>query len=125
MTNNNNNNTDNTMITKLDKALTVNFVFDSLDNETILNPSFFVIGVKLNKAMKTNGIATRHFSEMMKQLEDKITLRKETLETKSTTTTCREWTVRNDSMTQEEKQEAARACGIREREIAAAKKAAK
>ena len=47
------------------------------------------------------------------------------MKTTSTTITCREWTVRNDSMTQEEKQEAARACVIREREIAAAKKAAK
>ena len=123
--NNNNNNGNNNMTSQLKINLTINGVFDSLQEDTILNPSFFVIGLKLNEAMKTNGIATRHFSEMMKQLEDKITLRKETLETKSTTTTCREWTVRNDSMTQEEKQEAARACGIREREIAAAKKAAK
>jgi hypothetical protein len=81
MTNNDTNKRNGTkMITKLDKSLTINFVFDSLSNETILNPSFFVIGLKLNKAMKTNGIATRHFSDMMQRLEDKITLRKETLE---------------------------------------------
>ena len=68
------------MTSQLKINLTINGVFDSLQEDTILNPSFFVIGLKLNKAMKTNGIATRHFSEMMKQLEDKITLRKETLE---------------------------------------------
>ena len=68
------------MTSQLKINLTINGVFDSLQEDTILNPSFFVTGLKLNKAMKTNGIATRHFSEMMKQLEDKITLRKETLE---------------------------------------------
>ena len=68
------------MTSQLKINLTINGVFQNLKEDTILNPSFFVIGVKLNKAMKLNGIATRHFSEMMKQLEDKITLRKETLE---------------------------------------------
>ena len=68
------------MTSQLKINLTINGVFDSLQEDTILNPSFFIIGVKLNKVMKTNGIATRHFSEMMKQLEDKITLRKKTLQ---------------------------------------------
>jgi len=77
MTNNNGN---NNMTSQLKMNLTINGVFDSLQEDTILNPSFFIIGVKLNKAMKTNGIATRHFSDMMKQLEDKITLRKKTLQ---------------------------------------------
>jgi len=81
MTNNDTNKRNETkMITKLDKSLTVNFVFDSLSNETILSPSFFVIGLKLNEAMKANGIPTNHFSGMMQRLEDKIILRKETLE---------------------------------------------
>ena len=75
-----NNNKGKTMTSQLKINLTINGVFDSLQEDTILNPSFFIIGLKLNKAMKLNGIATRHFSEMMKQLEDKITLRKETLE---------------------------------------------
>ena len=77
MTNNNGN---NNMTSQLKMNLTINGVFENLKEDTILNPSFFIIGVKLNKAMKTNGIATRHFSEMMKQLEDKITLRKKTLQ---------------------------------------------
>ena len=68
------------MTSQLKINLTINGVFDSLQEDTILNPSFFIIGVKLNKAMKTNGIATRHFSEMMQRLEDKITLRKKTLQ---------------------------------------------
>ena len=75
-----NNNRSNNMTRQLKINLTINGVFDSLQEDTILNPSFFIIGVKLNKAMKTNGIATRHFSEMMQRLEDKITLRKKTLQ---------------------------------------------
>jgi hypothetical protein len=77
MTNNNGN---NNMTSQLKINLTINGVFENLKEDTILDPSFFVIGLKLNRAMKTNGIATRHFSDMMKQLEDKITLRKKTLQ---------------------------------------------
>jgi len=68
------------MTSQLKINLTINGVFENLKEDTILDPSFFVIGLKLNRAMKTNGIATRHFSDMMKQLEDKITLRKKTLQ---------------------------------------------
>jgi hypothetical protein len=75
-----NNNRSNSMTGQLKINLTINGVFENLKEDTILNPSFFVIGLKLNQAMKTNGIATRHFSDMMQRLEDKITLRKETLE---------------------------------------------
>ena len=47
------------------------------------------------------------------------------MKTTSTTITCREWTARNESMTQEDKKEAARACLIKEKEVMAARKAAK
>jgi hypothetical protein len=80
MINMTNNNRSNNMTSQLKINLTINGVFDSLQEDTILNPSFFIIGLKLNKAMRLNGIATNRFSEMMKQLEDKITLRKKTLE---------------------------------------------
>ena len=47
-------------------------------------------------------------------------------EMKSTTMTYREWLIaRNENMTQEDKKEAARACLAKEKEIMAARKAAK
>ena len=69
-----------TMNSNLKRNLIVNGVFENMNEDTILNPSFFVIGLLLHKAMKSGGIATSHFSKMMKQIEGKIRLRKETLE---------------------------------------------
>jgi|TARA_R110000824_G_scaffold71096_4_gene182242 hypothetical protein len=70
----------NKMNINLKINLTVNGVFENLQEDTILNPSFFVVGLKLREAMKNNGIPASRFSKMMEQLEGKILLRKETIE---------------------------------------------